>query len=103
MQRHLADGVGRAAQARIVTADAVLDAVEHRFGNVLAADIMPRDLRDGLVHRQVVLAGGDDEIDLLQQAVAVHGVIVEERAARGLAHAHAAQAVDAGVGAQIAR
>jgi hypothetical protein len=101
VQRHLADGVRRAAQARVVAADAVLDAVEHRFGNLRCRDVMPRDLRDGLVHRQVVLAGGDDEVDLLQQAVAVHGVVVEQRAARGFAHAHAAQAVDAGVGAQV--
>ena len=62
---------------------------------------MPRDLRDGLVHGQIVLAGGDDEIDLFEQAVAVHRVIVEERAARGFARAHAAQAVDAGIGAEV--
>ena len=65
MQRHLADGVGRATQAGVVTADAVLNAVEHRLGNFGAVNIMFRDLRHGAVHGQVVLAGGDDEIDLL--------------------------------------
>ena len=101
MQRHLADGVRRATQARVVTADAVFNAVEHRFGDVVAADVMPGDLRDGLVHRQIVLAGGDDEVDLFEQAIAVHRVIMEQRAARGFARAHAAQAVDAGVGTEI--
>jgi hypothetical protein len=37
----------------------------------------------------------------LQQAVAIHGVIMEQRAARALRCNHAAQAVDAGVGAEI--
>jgi len=68
---------------------------QHRLGDFLAADVVPGDLRHGLVHRQVVLAGGDDEIDLLEQAIAVHGVVMEQRPARSFADAHATQAVDA--------
>ena len=49
---HLAHGVRRAVQARVVAADAVLDAVEHRLGNLVAAHVMPRDLGDGLVQSQ---------------------------------------------------
>src|ERR1035437_612513 len=48
VQWHLSDGMGRAAQAWIVTADAVFDTVEHRFGDVVAAPLMPRGLRRGL-------------------------------------------------------
>src|SRR6185369_9799107 len=47
VQRHLSDSMSRATQAGIVTADAVFDAVEHGFGNGVAAHIMPRDLRHG--------------------------------------------------------
>ena len=101
VQGHLSDGMSRATQARIVTADAMFHPVEQRFGNDIPAHVMARDLRHGLVHGQVVLAGGNDQVDLFQQAVAIHGVIVEQRAARRLARAHAAQAVDAGVGPKV--
>ena len=40
-------------------------------------DVMAGDLGHGPVHRQVVLAGGDDQVDLLQQAMLVHLVVVE--------------------------
>ena len=103
MQRHLPGGVRRTAQARVEGADAGLDAVEHGLGDLGAVDVVLGDLRDGPVHRQVVLAGGDDEVDLLQQAVLVHLVVVEQRAARRLADADALQPVDAGVGAQVGR
>ena len=52
------------------SANAGFDAIQHRFGNFFAAmDVMPRDLCDGAVHRQVILAGRDQQIDLLDQAV----------------------------------
>ena len=59
-----------------------LDAVEQGFGDGGALDVVAGDLGDGLVHGEVVLAGSDDEVDFPQQAVAVHSVVVEERAAR---------------------
>src|SRR5664279_4017065 len=94
VQRHLPYRVRGATQARVVAADAVLDAVEHGLGYLIAAHVIARDLGDGLVHRQVVLAGGDDEVDLTKQAVPVNGIVVEERAPRGFTDAHAAETVD---------
>ena len=64
VQGHLAAGVGRTTQARVEATDASFYAVEHRFGNVLPANVMARNLGDRLVHGQVVLAGGNDKIDL---------------------------------------
>ena len=101
VQRHLAGGVRRATQARIEGADAGLDAVQNALRDLRPLDVVPGDLRDGAVHRQVVLAGGDDQVDLLNQAVVVHLVVVEQRAARRLAAADALQLIDAGVGAQV--
>ncbi len=33
------------------------------LGNLGPVDVMLGDLRDGLIHRQVVLTGGDDQVD----------------------------------------
>ena len=73
------------------------------FGNLRARDVVLGDLGHGPVHRQVVLAGGDDQVDLSDQAVLVHLVVVEQRAARRLADADAFQLVDPGVGAESVR
>ena len=100
-QRHLADGVRRAAQARVEGADAGLQRGSGPLGDLRPADVVLGDLRDGAVHRQVVLARGDDQVDLRQQAVLVDLVVVEQRAARRLADADAFQPVDAGVGPQL--
>ena len=63
--------MGRTTQARIVSADAVLDAVENAFAHAIAVDVMLGNLLDGAVHGQVVLAGGDDQVGLLQHAIFV--------------------------------
>ena len=52
VQGHLPHGVGGAAQARVVAADAMLDAVEHGLGDLVAAHVTSRDLGDGLVQSQ---------------------------------------------------
>jgi hypothetical protein len=89
-ERHLAVGVGRAAQARVVGADAGLDAVQHAFLELVPLDVVPRDLEDGLVHRQVVLAGGDDQVRPAEPRVVVvegreHGAAAELAELRELA------------------
>jgi len=45
------------------------------------------------------LAGGDDQVDLLQDAVFVDVILVIERAARRFGDAHAHQLIDVGLGA----
>ena len=61
-QRHLADGVGRAAQARVVGAHHRRDAVEHAFLQLVAVDEVLGHLLDAAVDGQVVVAGGDDQV-----------------------------------------
>ncbi len=100
VQRHLSDRVGRAAQARVERPHAGLHAVEYPLGYLRAVDVLLRDLLDRPVHRQVVLPGGDQQVNLPQLAVLVHLVVVEERAARRLATADAFKPVDAAGGPQ---
>ena len=65
VQRHLADRMGRTAQAWIVEPDPVFDTVHHAFGDLgLAGHIRLGDLLNGLIDCPVVVAGGDDQIDL---------------------------------------
>src|ERR1051325_8063292 len=59
-----------------------LDAIEQRLANAAFSQIIAGDLGHGLVHGQVVLAGGNDEVDLGHQSVAIDLVIVEQGAAR---------------------
>ena len=81
VERHGPGGVGGAAQARVEGPDAGLESVEHAFGDLRAVDVVLGDLHHGPVHRQVVLAGRDDQVDALDQPVLIHLVVVEERAA----------------------
>jgi len=64
VQRHLADGMRRAAQARVVAADGGFDAVEHAFLQFVPFDVFFGDGEDGAVHSQVVVPGGDNQVDL---------------------------------------
>ena len=100
VQRHPADGMGRAAQARIEGADAGLDAVQDRFRDRGALHVVLGDLGHGAVHREIVLPGGDKQIDFLEQSILIHVIVVEERAARRLADADAFKAIDARLGPQ---
>src|SRR4051812_33026549 len=70
-------------------------AVEQPLGDLRAADVVFGDLGDRPVHRQVVLAGGDEQVRLLDPPVLVHPVMVEEDAARRLAAADPLALVDA--------
>ncbi len=51
--------------------------------------------------REVVVAGGDDQVGPADGAVFVHFVVMDQDAARGFDHAHAFQAVHAGGGAHV--
>src|ERR1022692_5286604 len=94
--------MSRAAKARIEGADARFQAVQDRFLDLGALHIMLGDLRYGAIHGQAVLPGGDDEIDLGQQAVLVHVIVMEKRATRRLADADAFEAIDARFGPAVA-
>jgi hypothetical protein len=65
LERHLPNGVGRATQARVEGANAMLDPVENAFAKAPILDIGISDLADCAVHGQVVLAGRNDQIYLL--------------------------------------
>ena len=101
MQRHLAEGVRRAGQARVVAADDRFHAVEHRLLEPVALDVLARDLEHGAVHRRVVVPRGDHEVRPLDQAVVVHLVVVHQGPAGRLGHADALVAVDAGHGPRV--
>lgn len=79
MQRHPAEGVRRAAQARVERPDARLQAVQGPLGDRDSLDEMTRDLAHGPVHREVVLARGDDQVDAREQPVPVHPIVMEQR------------------------
>ncbi|MEY3254645.1 MAG: hypothetical protein RJA01_651 [Actinomycetota bacterium] len=87
MEGHLSGGVGGAGEAGVVAADSGFDAVEETFGDIFAVDVVFGDLGDGFVHGQVVLARGDDQVHLLDEAVVVYFVVVEEGATGGFADA----------------
>ena len=101
LQRHAAGLVGGAAQAGVVGADAVLDPVEQPLVELVAGEEALGQLLDGAVHRQVVLAGGDDQVDLFQDAVVVDLVVMEQGAAGRLADADAEVLVDSGAAADV--
>src|ERR1039458_3066393 len=96
LEWHLPDGVGGTAEARVVAADHRLHTVEHPLLDLIALDVVPGRLEDAPVHRQVVVAGGDDPVGPLHQAVVVHVVVVDEHPARRLGDTHALVAVDLG-------
>ena len=100
-QRHLAEGVGGAAQAGIEGADHGLDAVESALGELAVFDVCFGRLKNALVHGVVVVAGGDDQVGPGDFAVFVHLVVVIEGAARGFDLACAFKAIDAGSGADV--
>ena len=56
----------------------MLYAIEQRFGNFATTfDVVPGNLRNGLVHCQVVLARGDNQIHFLNDAIPVDLIVME--------------------------
>ena len=64
--------------------------------------VVPGRLENAALHGQVVVPGGDDQVGLLDQAVLVHPVVVQEETARRLDGAHPLGLVDPGHGAHPA-
>ncbi len=93
--------MGRATEAGVEGADDRLDAVQHALFDLFPVDEVARHLIDTLVHRQAVVAGGDDQIGPLHHALAVDLVMVHQRAARRFADAEPFQPVGVGVGAHV--
>ena len=69
----------------------MLNAVKHRLRNLVAMHVVLGDLRHCPIHSQVILPRGNNQVHFLEQAIAIHSVVVEQRAARRFAHAHAAE------------
>ncbi len=100
-ERHLAEGMGGAAEAGIEGADHGFYAVESAFGELAVLYVGFGGLKNALVHGVVVVAGGYDQVGPGDFAVLVHFVVVIEGAARGFDLARAFKAVDAGGGADV--
>src|SRR5579884_3514324 len=81
MQWHLTQHVGRTAQAGIEGADHGLHAIEHAICNVGILDEVARYLQDTAIHRQIVMAGSDDQIGRTDQAMLINCVVMDEGAA----------------------
>ena len=79
----------------------MLNAVEQAFTEFVAADIGLGDLAHGAVHGQVILAGRDDQVDLLQNPIIVNLIFVEEGTARRFADANPKLLVDFGAAAHM--
>src|SRR5215472_4335541 len=93
----------RATQAWIKGPDTGLDPIQHSFGDLRAVDEVPGDLRYRLIHCQIVLPGGNQQVYVREQAGPVHMIVVEQRAARGFANADCLKLVDTGTCAKPLR
>ena len=74
--------MGRAAQARVEGPDNGFHSVEGAFRRVRAGDEPLGHLQDAPVHRQIIVAGGDDQIGPGHEAVLVDPVVMDECSAR---------------------
>ena len=88
MQGHLAHGVGRAAQAGIKSPDTMFNPVQRPLAQCLAVEISLGNLFDRFVHGHIILPGGNDQVDPLEETVIIHLILMEECPPRGLAHAN---------------
>ena len=68
----------------------------------LRLDIVLGDLQHASVHGLVVVAGGDHQVDPLDQAVVIDAVMVHQRAAWRFGYPDAFMAVDVGSGQDVA-
>lgn len=92
---HFAEGVGGAGEAGVVGSDGGFDAVEGAFGYFGAFDVVFGDFFDGAAHGVVVVARGDEEIDLFDLAVFIDPVLMPEGSAGGFDDANALAVGDA--------
>src|ERR1700751_424872 len=75
----------RTTQARGERANYRFHAVEHAFRKFLAAHKMASGLQDAVIHSRVVMSRRDDEIGPGDQALLVHAIVMDQRAARRFA------------------
>ena len=83
----------RTRKARVVGPDNRLDPVERPVAHLVAFYVVACHLKDGPVHGQIVMTGGNNEVDPLDDPVAVHAVVVEQSAPGRLRHPYAFLAV----------
>ena len=91
----------RTGQARVVGADNRLDPVERPFAYLVPLYVMACHLKDGPVHGQVVVACSYNQIDPLDDPVAVHAVVVEQGATGRFRHPDAFLAVNGRTGPHV--
>src|SRR5579871_907924 len=103
MQRHLAGSVCGTAEAGIERPNAGFETVEDSFGNLRPLNVVAGNLKDGAIHRQVVLPGGNEQVYLLNETIGIDLIMMEQRPARSFTATDALQLVDAGMSAQMSR
>ena len=86
--------MGGATQAGVEAANPRLDSVQHPFGDLVVVDVVLGNLGHRFVHCQVVVAGGNNQVDLLNQTILVHLVMVEQGTSRRFADADALELVN---------
>ena len=100
-QSDFAYGVSRATEARIIGTDNGRNAVEHAFVKLCPIYKMFADLLDAAADRQIVVAGGNDQVGPGDGTVFIDLIVVDEHAARRFNHAHTFQRIDSPCGAYL--
>src|ERR1700690_2159736 len=101
MERHLSEGVRGAAQAWVIRPDYGFDAIEHSLSDFRPVDEMSCYLKDALVHCQVVMACGDDEVCPLHETVFIGLVVMNEGTSRRLDASDAFPVIGLGEGTDM--
>jgi hypothetical protein len=71
------EGMCGTGEAGIITADGNLNAIEDALGYVPALDILTGHVKHGFIHRQVIMAGGNDQIHLFDLPGFVHFIMMD--------------------------
>ena len=72
LERHRANRMSGTTETRVIDPNAVLHPVQHPFTHGIPPNILLGYRGYRPVYRQIVMAGGDNEIDIRDDAVAVH-------------------------------
>ena len=101
LQRHLAERVGGAAEAGIVSANHGFYAVQHAARNFLAIYIAPRNLEHAAIHGEIVLPSSDDQIGPGNQPILIDLVVMEGCATWSFRRTNSLWSIGPGDGAHV--
>lgn len=81
--------MGGATQAGIKGPDHSLEAIDSRFGQGCAMNEMSGHLKHSPIHGQVIVTGGNDQVQTAHEPVFIHLVMMKQGSPRSLNHADA--------------